>query len=121
MDAHAKIAKALKDLDEARNEAAREMHALRAMVKGLPCDSYELLQLLDELADAEVDVSGHHGERFDSKETSKPYALQSQECKDDWTRCYNRRNKAIADVVRFALALRKGGAFGSMTVEVMVA
>lgn len=106
--ARKKIDEALKDLNTARMDINRYMGRLTAMVKNLPCDAYELLQILDELADAETDVGGHHGERFSSEETSKPYSLQSQECKDDWTRCYNRRNEAVAAVTRFATALRFG-------------
>jgi hypothetical protein len=107
-NAHDKIKNALKDLEEGQREAAREMYGLKALVNGLPCDSYELLQILDELADAEEDCNGHHRGRFSQEETSKPYDEQSQECRDDWTRCYNRREKAIRAVTQFATALRKG-------------
>lgn len=108
MHAHDKIARALKDLQEGQQEAAREMYGLKELVRGLPCDSYELLQILDELADAEEDCNGHHRGRFSTEETSKPYDQQSQECKDDWTRCYHRREAAIRAVTRFATALRRG-------------
>lgn len=108
MNAHDKITQALKDLKEGQEEAARQLYGLRALVHGLPCDSYELLQMLDELADAEEDCNGHHRGRFSKEELDKPYEQQSQECRDDWTRCYHRREKAIRDITRFATALRRG-------------
>lgn len=108
--ARKKIVDHLAKLEEAKQDIRREMLGLAAMTKGLPCNAYELLQVLDELADAEADVDGHHGARFPPKEYSLPHSLQSQECKDDWTRCYNRRNKAILAITRFATALRHGEA-----------
>jgi len=104
--AYDKINDSLAQLEDARKEIARYMHGMKALVKGLPCDSDKLLTLLHELADAEQDCSEHFG-RFES-ERSKPYDEQSEECRNDWTRCYNRRLKAVAQVTKFANTLKLG-------------
>ena len=104
MDTYNKITKAIENLDEVHREAVREMYELRTLVKDLPSNSQELMQLLHELADAEKDCRSH-GSRF-PEETRKPYDCQSQECRDDWSHCYDRRENAVAVITRLAISLQ---------------
>lgn len=108
----AQLDKKLDDLKEATRVATQAVQAhtgkLVGMVEGLPCNSWELLALLDELADADEDCSQHFV-RFDN-ERGVPHTESSQECRDDWSRCHDRRMTAQAKLTRFARALRTGQA-----------
>lgn len=102
----AQLTEAVNQLNAATKELTDHAHGLARLVDGLPCDSYELLQLLDELANADEDCSQHFV-RFDNERGVK-HSESSQECQDDWTRCHNRRMKAESKITRFARALRFG-------------
>ena len=99
--------KAASDGLKAASDALRKhCDGLAGTVRELPCDGEALLGLLAELADAETDCSEHFS-RFEDQR-GVDYDAQSKECRDDWSRCHDRRMKAVSRVTRFALVLRKG-------------
>ena len=102
------VTDALDQLRTATQELQTHTSGLVRLVEGLPCDSWELLQLLDELAEADEDCSEHFV-RFE-EERGILHSESSQACKEDWTRCHNRRMEATGRVTRFAKALRMGQA-----------
>lgn len=62
--------------------------------------------LLRELAEAELDCREHHHVRY--PEVARcfppiPWVDQSTECRADWTRCYRRRDAAIAALTELAI------------------
>jgi len=93
-------------LKSAFNTVQKHVNNLTSLVNGLPCSSYELLELLDELANAELECREHFVRFADQNGTL--YEQQSQECKDDWSYCHDRRTKAVSRLTRFAIVLREG-------------
>lgn len=83
------------------NTRAAEAKAAE-MVQNLPSCEADLDGLLVELAEADRDCSDHF-KRFES-ERGLAWELQSEECRADWSRCHNRREKAISLLTKFAHA-----------------
>lgn len=91
-------------LEDADKALHKHIAGLKSLVRGLPCNTNELLALLSEVAEAEEDCQTHFIQFED--QLGIDHDKQSQECHNDWDRCYNRRKKAIRNVVRFAIALK---------------
>lgn len=72
------------------------------LIKNLPACTADLDALLKELSESDKDCSDHF-KRFES-ERGTEYAQQSEECRADWSRCHNRREKAISLLTKFAHA-----------------
>lgn len=83
------------------NTRAAEAKAAE-MVQNLPACTADLDGLLVELAEADRDCSDHF-KRFES-ERGLAWELQSEECRADWSRCHNRREKAVSLLTKFAHA-----------------
>jgi len=77
----------------------RVVGATRDTVK--ECQVEELDTLLRDLNSAVDFYNGHHNDRF-KEESKKPYECQSAECKDDWSECCHRKDKAVMNLTKYA-------------------
>jgi hypothetical protein len=92
-------------LEDADKALRKHLSGLKNLIHGVPCDGETLLELLHELADADQDCSDHFARYPDERGY---HDSQSKPCRDDWSRCHQRREKAVRELTRFARALRAG-------------
>lgn len=83
------------------SDAQRALRALSVM----PQTSEELGELLDELASAELGCRGH----FVAYESEKKHDWinQSKACRDHWSGCLRRRDRAQERLLKFAVARKE--------------